>query len=88
MTGGEEPGQIPRPGTASANCPDVLVRREDILLITRQGNRPGKWMSDQSIHIRVEDVDALIEMLILGKQEAVRRGQQEAVRRRRESGAG
>jgi len=45
-------------------------------------------MSDQSIHIRVEDVDALIEMLILGKQEAVRRGQQEAVRRRRESGAG
>jgi hypothetical protein len=60
MTGGEEPGQIPRPGTASANCPNVLVRREDILLITRQGNRPGKWMSDQSIPIRVEDVDALI----------------------------
>ena len=87
MTVGEgegEPGQIPRPGTASENCPDVLVRRKDILLITRQ----GKTMGDQAIHVKVSDVDALIEMLIRGKQEAVRMGQQEAVRRGRESGAG
>ena len=56
----------------------VNVRKKDILLITAHDKK--YFGGDEHIHIEVRDVDALIEMLILGQREAVRRGS--------ESGAG
>ena len=60
-------GQIPRPSTAARTCPDVYLRRADILLITTHDRNS---LGDQSIHVQVKDLDALIGMLLLARQRA------------------
>lgn len=70
-------GQIPRPSTATRTCPDVYLRRSDILLITTHDR---DILGDQSIHVQVKDLDALIGMLVTARQKA------EELRASREAG--
>ena len=73
-------GYIPRPRTASKTCPDVS-RAWTTPLAAHLSHDKEFFGGQEGIRMEVRDVSALIEMLILAKQEAHKRGREDAARR-------